>query len=167
MRTFATGETSQVVQAQQELESLRAQLAKLLGSNNPSDATLMLPKGRVPEAGLEYLRKFRDVKYYETMFDMLARQFEAAKLDEAKQGALIQVVDPAVPPDWRSFPRRGLIVIVATLVGIVFGIFVALGLGGFQRAKDVPEVTKSWISCAMSSRFGGVTSPNARRKFGS
>ncbi|MGC1423103.1 MAG: Wzz/FepE/Etk N-terminal domain-containing protein [Terracidiphilus sp.] len=142
MRTFATGENSQVVQAQQELESLRAQLAKLLGSNNPSDATLMLPKGRVPEAGLEYLRKFRDVKYYETMFDILARQFEAAKLDEAKQGALIQVVDPAVPPDWRSFPRRGLIVIVATLVGFVFGIFVALGLGGFQRAKDVPEVSQ-------------------------
>ena len=50
------------------------------------------------------MRKLRDVKYYETIFEILARQFEVAKLDEAKQGAIIQVVDAAIPPDKRSFP---------------------------------------------------------------
>lgn len=140
LRTFATSENSQVVQAQKELESLRAQLAKLGGSDHSSDADLMLPKGRVAEAGLEYLRRYRDVKYYETLFDILARQFEAAKLDEAKQGALVQVIDPAFPPDRRSFPKRSLIVMIATACGLVFGVFFALLQFGFRSLKKNPEV---------------------------
>jgi len=143
MRTFATNENSELVQAQQELEGLRAQLAKLGGSEENADAGLMIPKGKVPEAGLEYVRKLRDVKYNETIFDILARQFELAKLDEAKEGALIQVVDAAVPPDRRSFPKRGLIVIIATAVGFFFGIFVVLLNAGFQHLmKDSESASK-------------------------
>jgi uncharacterized protein involved in exopolysaccharide biosynthesis len=126
MRTFATGENAQLIQAEQELDGLRTQLAKLGGSEN-IDAGLMVPKGQVPEAGLEYVRKLRDVKYYETIFDILARQFEIAKLDEAKQGALVQVVDAAVPADRRSFPKRGMIVIAATAAGFFVGIIIAIG----------------------------------------
>jgi uncharacterized protein involved in exopolysaccharide biosynthesis len=139
MRTYATGENSQVVQAQQELESMRAQLAKLGGSEDSSTGGIIVPKGQVPEAGLEYVRKLRDVKYNETIFDILARQFEAAKLDEAKQGSLVQVVDPAVPPDRRSFPKRALIVIGATALGFFFGVFAALFEAGFRRVQDDPE----------------------------
>jgi uncharacterized protein involved in exopolysaccharide biosynthesis len=139
MQTYATGENAQLVQAQRELESMRAQLAKLGGSEDSTGGELIVPKGRVPEAGMEYIRKLRDVKYYETIFDILARQYEVAKLDEAKEGALIQVVDPAIPPDRRSFPKRGLIVIGATVAGFLFGIFIALLQTGFQRLKDDPE----------------------------
>jgi uncharacterized protein involved in exopolysaccharide biosynthesis len=139
MRTYATGENSQVVQAQQELESMRAQLARLGGSEDSASGGIIVPKGQVPEAGLEYVRKLRDVKYNETIFDILARQFEVAKLDEAKQGALVQVVDPAVPPDKRSFPKRGLIVIVATAGGFLFGLFFALFQAGFSHLKSDSE----------------------------
>ncbi len=138
MRTFATGENAQLIQAQQELDGLRTQLAKLGGSEN-IDAGLMVPKGQVPEAGLEYVRKLRDVKYYETIFDILARQFEIAKLDEAKQGALIQVVDAAVPPDRRSFPKRGMIVIGATAAGFFVGIVVALVLALYENMNRKSE----------------------------
>jgi uncharacterized protein involved in exopolysaccharide biosynthesis len=141
MRTYATGENSQVVQAQQELESLRAQLAKLGGSEDSASGGLIVPSGQVPAAGLEYVRKLRDVKYNETIFDILARQFEVAKLDEAKQGALIQVVDAAVPPDRKSFPKRGLIVIGATVGGFLIGVFVALLNAGLSRMKRDPEIS--------------------------
>lgn len=117
LRTFATGENSQLLQAEQELDGLRAQLAKLGGSDQ--DPSLIVPKGRVPEAGLEYLRKLRDVKYYETIFEILARQFEMAKLDEARQGALIQVLDPAIPPDRRSSPKRLVIILIGTVLGFL------------------------------------------------
>ncbi len=139
MRTFATSENSQLVQAQQELDGLRAQLAKLGGSESSADTGLMMSKGRVPEAGLEYLRKLRDVKYNETIFDILARQFEVAKLDEAKEGALIQVVDAAVPPDRRSFPKRGLIVIGATFAGFFVGMIVALVLAFYENFNRTAE----------------------------
>ena len=138
MRTYATGENSQVVQAQQELDSMRGQLARLGGSEDSASGGLIVPKGQVPEASLEYIRKLRDVKYNETIFDILARQFEVAKLDEAKQGALIQVVDCAVPPDRKSFPKRGLIVIGATIAGLLAGIFFVLASAAIESLKSVP-----------------------------
>jgi uncharacterized protein involved in exopolysaccharide biosynthesis len=139
MQTYATAENSQLVQAQRELEGLRAQLAKLGGTEDTHTGELIVPKGLVPEASLEYVRKLRDVKYNETIFDILARQFEAAKLDEAKEGALIQVVDPAVPPDIRSSPKRGLIVVAATAAGLLLGVFIALFQVGYRRMKDDSE----------------------------
>jgi uncharacterized protein involved in exopolysaccharide biosynthesis len=142
MRTYATGENAQLVQAQQELDSMRAQLAKLGGSEDSASGGLIVPKGQVPEAGLEYVRKLRDVKYNETIFDILARQFEVAKLDEAKQGALIQVIDAAVPPDRRSFPKRSLIVVGTTALGFFIGLFVALLQASFVRMKDDPEARR-------------------------
>jgi tyrosine-protein kinase Etk/Wzc len=136
MQTYASERNAQLVQAQQELNGLRSQLAKLGGSEDSGSGGLMLPKGKVPEAGLEYVRKLRDVKYYEAIFEILARQFEMAKLDEAKQGALIQVVDSAVPPDKRSFPKRALIVVSAVVVGFFIAIFLALFQAGFRRLTD-------------------------------
>jgi tyrosine-protein kinase Etk/Wzc len=138
MRTYATGQNAEVIQAQQELESMRAQLAKLAG-NGDDNAGLIVPKGQVPQAGIEYVRRLRDLKYNETIFEILARQFELAKLDEAKEGALIQVVDPAIVPDYKSSPKRALITIVAALAGLMIGIFIAVLLEGLERARRDPE----------------------------
>jgi tyrosine-protein kinase Etk/Wzc len=142
MQTYATGQNSELIQAQQELAGLRAQLAKLGGSEDNSGSEVLIPKGLVPRAGMEYVRRLRDVKYYETIFEILARQFELAKLDEAKEGAVIQVVDPAIPPDRKSFPKRSLIVIGATVAGIFIGAFLALFQARLERLKDDPESTQ-------------------------
>jgi tyrosine-protein kinase Etk/Wzc len=158
MQTYATSENAQLVQAQRELESLRVQLAKLVGSEESAGGELIVPKGRVPEAGMEYIRRLRDVKYNESVFEILARQFEVAKLDEAKQGALIQVVDPAIPPDKRSFPKRGLIVIGATALGFFFGVFLALVQVGLGRIKNYPDASEK---IAMLKRALSVKKPSA------
>lgn len=136
--SYAAGDNPQLTQARGELNSLQAQLAKLGGSEDTANS-LIVPKGKVPQAGLEYVRKLRDVKYYETIFDILARQFEIAKLDEAKEGAVIQVVDPAIVPDHKSSPKRLLIVVVGTLAGFFVGVLVALTKAGLERLKSDPE----------------------------
>jgi len=138
MQTFASGGNAQLVEAQQELEGMRAQLAKLGGAEDNPNA-LIVPRGKLTEAGLEYVRKLRDVKYYETMFDILARQFEIAKLDEAKEGSMIQVVDPAIRPDKRSYPKRTIIVLIATSVGLIIGILAALAQAGWSHLNEDPE----------------------------
>ena len=164
MRTYATNENSNVVQLEQELDGLRAQLAKLGGSEDSSTAGLIVPKGKVPEAGLEYVRKLRDVKYYETIFDILARQFELAKLDEAKEGAVVQVVDPALPPDRKSSPKRAIITIVATFVGFLLGVFVVLWKASLARLKEDPASAGKLAALqgALSFRRTRAT-PAARR----
>lgn len=117
LSSFAAPGNPELQLAQQELSALRTQL-KRLGASDTADGDLMVPSGKVPQAGLEYLRKLRDVKYNETIFELLARQFEMAKLDEAKEGTLVQVVDAAVVPDRKSFPKRSLITAIAFLVGL-------------------------------------------------
>jgi tyrosine-protein kinase Etk/Wzc len=164
MQTYATAENAQIRQTEEELAALRAQLAKLGGSEETSEANLIVPKGKVPEAGLEYVRKVRDVKYYETIFEILARQFEMAKLDEAKQGAFIQVLDAAVPPDRRSFPKRTLIVIGAIVAGFLFGVFLALVIAGYEKMQDDSDTDQklSRLRKALSFRRSKPAALSAR-----
>jgi tyrosine-protein kinase Etk/Wzc len=116
MRSYATEDNPQVVMAEQQLAALKGQLVKLSGSDANSSSEIIVPKGNIPQAGMEYLRKLRDMRYYETIEQLIAKQYEMAKLDEARQGAIIQVADVAVPPDKRSFPKRTITVILATML---------------------------------------------------
>jgi uncharacterized protein involved in exopolysaccharide biosynthesis len=125
MRSYATEDNPEIFEAKQQLAALQAQLARLADADQDSSSGLIVPKGKVPEAGMEYIRKLRDVKYYDTISELIAKQFEMAKLDEARQGAVIQVVDVAVPPDHRSYPKRTITVILA----MVLAFFVACGWG--------------------------------------
>jgi uncharacterized protein involved in exopolysaccharide biosynthesis len=138
MRTYLTEDNPEMVEAKQQLAELRAQLSQLVGSDQ-SASGLIAPKGKVPEAGMEYVRKLRDVKYYETISELIAKQLEMAKLDEARQGTSLQVVDLAVPPDKRSFPKR----IISVIIAMVLGFFVACGwcilAEGSRRMRNNPE----------------------------
>ncbi|HTV83277.1 MAG TPA: GNVR domain-containing protein [Acidobacteriaceae bacterium] len=138
LQTFATGENAQLLEAEQELASLQIQLDALGGSRqNPN--SLIVPKGKVPEAGLEYARRLRDVKYYETIFTILARQYEIAKLQQAQEGAEIQVVDPAIVPDRKSSPHRGLIILGGALFGLFLGMGLAVARAGIANLKTDPD----------------------------
>jgi tyrosine-protein kinase Etk/Wzc len=156
MRSYAGDENPALTQAQTELVGLRAQFDKLVGSKGGSADDVFLPKGAVPEAGLEYVRRLRDVKYYEAIFEVLARQLELAKVDEAREGAFIQVVDPAVPPEEKSFPKRGLLAITGVALGFTFGIMMALLQGGLLRMQQNP-VTKDKLDLLKRSLWNGRT----------
>ncbi|AXE29396.1 hypothetical protein DK842_05455 [Chromobacterium phragmitis] len=125
MRSYATAQNPMYIRTEQELNGLREQLTKLeTGKGNGSD--LMVPTGKVAQSGLEYLRRLREVKYQETIFDLLAKQYELAKIDEAKDSSLIQVLDPAVPPELKSRPKRSIIMVLSVLAGFLVGALGAL-----------------------------------------
>jgi uncharacterized protein involved in exopolysaccharide biosynthesis len=123
MRSFATDDNPGLILAKQELAALRSQLDRLAGSQQDSGSDINLSKGRVTQSGMEYLRRYRDLKYQETVFELLAKQFEIAKLDEAREGSIIQVVDAAVPPDKKSSPHRLVIVIAVTILAFIAAVF--------------------------------------------
>jgi uncharacterized protein involved in exopolysaccharide biosynthesis len=125
--------------AQEQLAALQAQLRRIGGTQSGEDSDLIVPRGKIPEAGMDYIRKLRDVKYNEMIFELLAKQFEIAKLDEAREGAIIQVVDPAVPPDKKSFPKISLIVPTLTFVWVLLAIFGVFFFEGLRRARQRPE----------------------------
>jgi uncharacterized protein involved in exopolysaccharide biosynthesis len=64
----------------------------------------------------DYIGAYRQFKYQEALFDIYARQFEIARMDEAREGTLIQVLDVAQPPERKSKPRRGMLALSTTVV---------------------------------------------------
>lgn len=126
MRTFATGQNPALVRVNEELRSLRGQLEKLQAKQGDKDGGLLASTGNLPEVGLEYVRKLRDVKYYETVFELLAKQFELAKIDEAKDTSTIQQLDKAIPADKKSGPKRMMIILAGLVGGLLLGIMMAI-----------------------------------------
>jgi len=116
----ATTDNPEVANQKMAISALSAQLAKLESGNARRRAgDPMIPVANVPEAGLEYIRALREVKYHDSLFEVLAKQYEAARIDEAKEAPVIQVVDPAVPPERKSGPHRA----VLTVLGAVMSAF--------------------------------------------
>lgn len=153
MRMFATDQNPLAIRAQEEINSLRSQLARL--ENDPRNLdTVGIPAGQVPTVALEYARKLREVKYHETLFELLAKQYEAARIDEAKAAPIIQVVDRAVPPDKKSGPHRLWIVLGCAFIGFCVGYFLAAVTRAFHRAAEVPEYAIKIARLRSGLRFG-------------
>ncbi len=151
MRSFAAEENPRLVLAKQELAALQTQLDKLAGSHQDAGSDIMLSKGRVTGSGIEYLRRYRDLKYHETVFELLAKQFEIAKLDEAREGSIVQVVDTAIAPDKRSSPHRLLIVASVTLLALFLAGFWVVLRQRWSLASNQPgnrqrlqAIKKNW-----------------------
>jgi tyrosine-protein kinase Etk/Wzc len=120
----ATEENPEVVRLQTQIAGLQQQLQRL--QSDPAKrqpGNVELPTAKVPELALEYVRKQREVKYHETLFELLARQYEAARLDESREAPVLQVVDRALVPDKKSGIPRTLLVLATVLLGAFLGIF--------------------------------------------
>ncbi|MGV8867892.1 MAG: GumC family protein [Janthinobacterium svalbardensis] len=138
MQTFATGSNPEYMRARQELVGLREQLKKMESGLNQGSGDLLVGSGRIPEAGLEYVRRVRDVKYAETIFELMSKQFEIAKLDEAKDSSIIQVLDVAIVPDKKSKPNRGVIVVSTILFVGILTMFWILASEFLRKMKENP-----------------------------
>lgn len=126
MRGYLAETAPDFRQAMTELANLRAQLAK----QDKAD------EGNGAGQG-DYISRYRDFKYHETLFELFAKQYELARVDEAREGAVIQVLDAAQPPERKSKPKKALIAIIATLAtGFVLLLFVFIRQALRNGAKD-------------------------------
>lgn len=102
----------EVVQQLSIVNALRAQVSRTeseVGNNS----------------GADYIGKYREFKYQETLFELFSRQFELARVDEAREGSIIQVIDVAQPPERKSKPRRAVVAVMTTL-GAAFALAVMI-----------------------------------------
>lgn len=138
MRNYLTENAPEFKQALNELASLRNQLAKAEKEEPASkDAS-------------DYVSRYREFKYQETMFELFAKQFELAKVDESREGAVIQVLDVAQPPERKAKPKKALIAIITTFAsGFALLVFVFVRNAFKNAAQD--ESTQLKISLLQSS----------------
>ena len=115
MRNYLTENSPDFKQALSELASLKSQLSKAEKEEPAS------------QGASDYVARYREFKYQETMFELFTKQFELAKVDESREGAVIQVLDLAEPPEKKAKPKEVMIAIIASLAsGFALFLFVFL-----------------------------------------
>jgi uncharacterized protein involved in exopolysaccharide biosynthesis len=140
MRSYATPNNPDLKRAEAELAGLRGQLAKLkrdpgaLGQGN-----IEIPTGQLPQVEFEYIRRQRDLHYHEALYDFLGKQLEAARIDEAQNAILVQVVDRAVEPERKSSPKRMVIVLVSAGTAFVLACLGVLFMEALRRKQQDPS----------------------------
>ena len=137
MRSFATAENPEFVRARQEVEALRAELSRVKAGQGVTSLADISTRN-MPEAGLEYVRRLRDVRYHESLLEALTKQYEIARIDEAKEAAIIQTLDKAARPNRKSKPRRAVIVLITMFSALFVAIGFVLVSESFKRAQEDP-----------------------------
>ena len=132
MRGYLADSAPGFRQAQTELAALRSQLAK---SEKTSTAT---PSG----GDADYVARYRDFVYQQTLFELFAKQYEVARIDESREGAVIQVVDAAEPPERKSKPKKALIAALATLGSGLLLLFFVFVRQAVRNADQLPETAE-------------------------
>ncbi|WP_296529770.1 Wzz/FepE/Etk N-terminal domain-containing protein [Rhodoferax sp.] len=142
MRGYLTESAPDFKQAQTELSAMRQQLSRAEAAepnNNSKDG--------------DYVSKFRDFKYYETLFELFAKQYEMARIDESREGAVIQVLDVAVPPELKTKPKKALIAMLTTLAtgfALLLFVFIRQALNNAGRtpesAEKLAQLHRAWAA---------------------
>jgi tyrosine-protein kinase Etk/Wzc len=177
LRDFATDANPEVVVRRRRIDEMNRQLARMQHGQGPARTTTggeprdySVPFSRVPEVGLELARLTRDVKVQESLVTILTQQVEQARIAEAKDIPVVQILDRAVPAARHSKPRLPLNLALAAVIGLLVGFGLAylrdlwpalpsrgagrLPPGGGGRAR-VP------LPFDMAAKAPGVRTPSA------
>lgn len=133
MRAFLTPVNTEYRRVEEELNGLRAELAKLENGRGTQS------EGVDKAGGLRNVTLLRELKYQQTLYDVLAKQYEIARIDEAKDPPLIQVLDAAVEPERKAKPRRAMIVAMSTGLALLAAVFWAIVAEWRRKVALTPE----------------------------
>jgi tyrosine-protein kinase Etk/Wzc len=111
-------------QAEQELHEAQAQHLKFLQSNRQYDASPLL--------SFEQNRLSAQVELRQNLVQTLTREYEEARIAEVRDTPVLTTIDPAIPPDRRTSPKRKLVVLLA-MVASGFTALALVYLGEYQR----------------------------------
>ncbi|HZE91076.1 MAG TPA: Wzz/FepE/Etk N-terminal domain-containing protein [Rhizobacter sp.] len=165
LRTGTTAQNPDVQLLASELTALRGELARMESAtpaSAPSDGkgSIDIPIGNLPATAVNYARALREVKFQESLMGSMLRQFEVAKLDEAKDAPSLQQIDVAMPPDRKSKPARAVIVVATTLVALLLSSLVVIWrrYRALLRERD-PQSAQAWETLARAWRLRRPKTP--------
>lgn len=136
-RTYSKPSNPDLQRAEAALSGMKTELAKLESKSGTGNDPMM-PTGRMPSVGTEYVRKLRDLKFNETLHDLLLKQYAAAKIDESRDAAVIQVIDRAIAPEKKIKPKITSIVFIAGFVSFFTSVFAAFFMEQGEKIISEP-----------------------------
>jgi uncharacterized protein involved in exopolysaccharide biosynthesis len=124
MEGFVSPSHPDFKQAETELSALQAQLRRFQAK----------AEGQLDGSG--YAERYRDFKYNQVLYELVVQQFEIARLDEAREGALIQVIDRALVPERKTSPRRAQsVALTSVIVFVLLAVAVAVPRDVFRSLQ--------------------------------
>lgn len=144
-----------------EINGLRAEMQRLERSrqngqdSSEANTTIReLSAERIPGLAADYIRARREVKFNEALLESMLKQYEVAKLDVAKEGPSLQVVDRALPPESKSKPKRASIILMGMVLGLVLSTLWVLAREYLTLLKHTdPQTAKSWAALQQAWGF--------------
>jgi uncharacterized protein involved in exopolysaccharide biosynthesis len=130
----------EILQLRSTLAALRSELSKIEASSG------------APSGSANYVGKYREFKYQEALFETFARQYEIARLDESREGSVIQVIDPARPPERKSAPKRALVAIVTTLATFVLLLIAVVARDRWREALRTSDSARKISSLLRAAK---------------
>lgn len=138
MKTYSTEHNPEYQMVENEIKGLKEQLKKLEGEGTVNYDPTINARGKAA-LGTEAMRKKRELKYSETLYELMFKQYEAAKIDESKEPVIIQVMEKAIPPEEKIKPKRRQLVLTATAAGFLFSLVLVLLAEYFEKSLKNPE----------------------------
>lgn len=143
IKSYSTAANPDVQVVEEAIAGLKKQLAILESLEKKSKGSL-IPGSTMPELGLEYQRRLRKYKYNETLYQIMVKQYESAKIEEAKNTSFIHVVDKAVPPEMELTMRTwgGMKAMGTVSFAFIFSCFLALFKEYSERPSEGTETSE-------------------------
>ena len=132
----ATAQNPEVIRLRTQIAGVESQLQAMQSGGSTAAGVAL---SRMPAQNLDAVRASREVKFHETLFDMLARQYESAREREARDISSVEVLDPAQPALRKSWPPRTLYCLIGFVVGALLGILATLVQSVWQAVLANPE----------------------------
>jgi uncharacterized protein involved in exopolysaccharide biosynthesis len=154
LRNSMTDESSDVKALQAAISRLKSQLGTLSGSGGGDN--IIPATGNVPGIGVEYARRLRELKVQEAIFEQLTKQYETAKLNEAKESSPVQILDEAIAPSKKSGPKRSMMVILATFSAFILSVVIIFVQEYVSKLSPEDAEIISEIKQSLSFRKRGV-----------
>ena len=100
--------------------------------------------GDLPALGLTYYDLDRKVRVDEALWETLSKQYELARVQEAKEIPTIHVLDTADVPLRKSGPKRSMFVLTVTFLSFLLSCLIVVG-GAFWKEMDEQRALKRLI----------------------
>jgi uncharacterized protein involved in exopolysaccharide biosynthesis len=166
LRQIYSDNNYRVLSLKARIDELQRQLEKIGGkgesattvSGQPGDS--MYPSIRkLPLLGVTYADLYRRTKIQEAVLETLTKEYEMAKVQEAKEIPTVKVLDNADVPDKKSFPPRIFIIIFGTALGVCGAVVWVFGSEAWQGtdASDPRKLFAQEIVSTVSARITGVS----------
>lgn len=121
-QTFGN-ERSEVKQKEIAINQAKNRLNEIKLFGSTEDSLRLFPSFQAaPDLLMEFVELQRELEVQNSLYELLVRQYEQLKLQEARQSPSLQFIDTPAVPTKRSSPTRSLLVIFLCVIGAVAGI---------------------------------------------